>query len=261
MYIAGATSPLDVKLVEQGTDWLAWISAGASLATLGIVFATAVLAYRGLRDARQTRHGQLITELTRDWTQPAVVEAQSLHAKYAEAGIVSLVDRLFGPTTVKPTDDELRDWSKLVLVANSIEALGVLASEKAITPKVIYKMWGGAILTAWPAWDEAIRKLREYDRQPDTFEYFEMIARNMKCISDTRRTSRGTTLASRAPQADAGSEPGKDAQSYALPSDRLVSDVPNSSLLATGQRVRILVMLLALSAIARVFLRRHHPSN
>jgi hypothetical protein len=207
--------------VEQGTDWPAWISAGASLATLFIVLVSARFAYNALEDARRTRHAQLITELTRDWTQPAIVEAQRLHGRYAETGIVSLVDKLFGPTKEKPTDNELGDWSKLVQVANSIEALGVLASEEAITPEVIYKMWGGAILTAWPAWDEAIRKLREYDREPDTFEHFEKIAQDMKRISEKRRASRGaTTSASRAPRADAEAEPGKDAQqSHAPPSD------------------------------------------
>lgn len=202
---------LFVRLVEEGTDWPAWISAGASVATLLIIFVTAWLAYRGLRDARRTRHGQLITDLTRDWTQPPMVEAQSLHGKYAETGIVSLVENVFGPTSQEATDDELGDWSKLALVANFIEALGVLESERVISATVVYKMWGGAILSAWPAWDEAIEKLREYDDEPDTFEHFEKIANEMKRISEKRRASRGsTTSASRAPGADAEAAPGNN---------------------------------------------------
>jgi Domain of unknown function (DUF4760) len=211
---------ISVRVVDQGIDWTAWITAGASIVTAALVLGTAIVAYRALEDAKRTRHAQLITELTRDWTHSVVVEAQSVHAKYAETGIVSLVERLFGPTKVKPTDDELSDWSKIVVVANSIEALGVLASEEAITPETIYKMWGGAILTAWPAWDEAITKLREYDREPDTFEYFEKIAQDMKRISEERRAARGVaTSASRDPQADAEAEPGKNDQSSAPPSD------------------------------------------
>jgi hypothetical protein len=146
-----------------------------------------MLAFRGLRDARQTRHGQSITELMREWTEPTVVDAIALHGKYTEREIIELVNKMFGPSEERAKDEELLDGGKLILVANMIETLGVLASEKAITAEVIYKMWGGAILSAWPKWDDAIRNLREYDKQPDTFEHFEWIASEMKRVQRDRR--------------------------------------------------------------------------
>lgn len=125
------TAPM--RLVNQGTDWPAWVSARAAVATLVVVIVTAWLAFRGLRDARQTRHGQLITELMREWTEPTVVDAIALHGKYTEREIIELVNKMFGPSEERAKDEELLDGGKLILVANMIETLGVLASEKAIT--------------------------------------------------------------------------------------------------------------------------------
>jgi hypothetical protein len=176
-------------MADQGTDWPAWISALAAAATLIVVVVTASVALRGLRDARQTRHGQLVTELMRDWTEPNMVEAIKLHGQYAEPKIVQLIDTIWGPAKRTPTEDEQRDYAKLILVANMIEALGVLASEKAITPEAIYKMWGGAILSAWPKWDTAINNLRIYDKEPDTFIHFESLAAEIRRISAERKAA------------------------------------------------------------------------
>ena len=52
-------SALHVKLVEQGIDWPAWISACAAVVTLLVVAITAGFALVGLWDARRTRHAQL----------------------------------------------------------------------------------------------------------------------------------------------------------------------------------------------------------
>ena len=136
------------------SDEASRISAGAAVLTLGVVIVTAWFALSGLRDARRTRHGQLVIEAMRDWTSPDATQAHALHAAYPERKIIELVDKMFKPG-LQATDDERADWEKLSLVANLIEALGVLCSERAITPEVVYKMWGGAILSAWPKWDEA----------------------------------------------------------------------------------------------------------
>lgn len=189
------SAPVPVRVADAGIDWPAWISAGAAMLTLIIVGFTAGFALVGLWDARRTRHAQLITEIMRAWTDPAAVEAHALHGKFTEQDIISLVDRVFAPgNTAAPND--LSDWSKLTRVANLIESLGVLVSEAAITPEVVYKMWGGAILTAWPKWDKAVTKLREYDGEPDTFVYFEEISLAIRGISEDRRQARasaGTT--------------------------------------------------------------------
>jgi hypothetical protein len=186
-----------------------------------------------------------------------VVEAHNLHAKYTEPQIVALVDKIFGPAgpaTARPTDQELADWGKLVRVANLIEALGVIASEKAITPQVIYKMWGGAILSAWPAWDTAVHRLREYDREPDTFHHFEWISLEIKRISEDRKESRpqATSSVRRAPQAGAAAEPGTT--SSALPP--FGSGMPNRSASGLPGVVKFAAALVALLLFRRWLRRR-----
>jgi hypothetical protein len=103
---------LPVKLVDTGINWPAWIAAISSLLTLGIVAYTAWVAYGALEDARQTRHGQLITEISRQWSEPAAVESIRLHPEWSAETLADLVERLFGPADEKRTDE--RDWSRLV---------------------------------------------------------------------------------------------------------------------------------------------------
>lgn len=190
-----------VRIVSEGIDWPAWIAAVVTLITLIVVIVTARFAYRGLQDARHTRHGQLVTELSRQWLEPAAVEARALYGKgkYNAAAITALVERLFDPEKSASSKDR-DDWAKLGLWANQIEALGVLASEKAITSEVVYKMWGGVILTSWPAWEAAIMRLRDQDEEPDTFQYFEEIYREMERISQSaQKSAPGLPLLLRAP--------------------------------------------------------------
>jgi hypothetical protein len=174
------------RLADHGVDWPAWVSAGATVATCLVIGLTAFFAWRALRDARLTRHGLLITEIMRDWTQPTVIEANHLHSSYGGTKIAELVKIMFAPGE-EPEQKDIDDWAQLALVANLIETLGVLASEKAVTAEVVYKMWGGAILTAWPKWEEAIGLLRKYDNEPDTFIYFEAIATDIRRIRDEHR--------------------------------------------------------------------------
>jgi Domain of unknown function (DUF4760) len=203
-----------VELVNEGTDWAAWIAAGATALTALVVFVTAIAALMALGDAKRTRHGLLITEIEREWTAAGVVDSRMLSGEYSEKGIVALIDKLFGPGDEKPTEKELADFSTLALVPNLIESMGVLVSEEAITNEVVYKMWGGPILSAWDTWQDAITKLREHDGQPDTFEYFEALARAMRKINEERkqRKASGGPAASSGPRVAVGSEPGTNAQ-------------------------------------------------
>jgi hypothetical protein len=205
---------LPVRLVDEGIDWPAWI-------TLGVIIATAAVALFAVIDARRTRHGQLLIELQREWTEPEMVDAMKLYGTYSDReGIANLVDQIFSPDAPKPPNPELLDdWGKLSRWANLAEAMGVMTSEKAITPKLVYKMWGGGILSAWPRWEKAIPKLQDYNNEPDTYVHFQRIAGEMRRISPSgRRGERrasppdSTTSASSGPLAQGGEEPGRSAQ-------------------------------------------------
>jgi hypothetical protein len=183
---------IPVRLVDEGIDWPAWD--WPAWITLGVVLVTAVLALLALVDARRTRHGQLVVEILRDWSTREAEEAHALHGELTEDKLVALTDRLFKPPRTRPSTEELEKdlttWNQLVRLANLVEALGVLASEKAIASKTVYKMWGGPILEAWPKWDEAVKRLRRYVEEPDQFQYFEEIAVKMRRISRKRKRRR-----------------------------------------------------------------------
>jgi hypothetical protein len=186
----GGDEPLPVKLVDHGIDWAAWAGVATSVLTAAIVLWTARVALQGLKDAKTTRHGQLVIELSRQWAEPAVVESIRLTPEFDARQLKALVDRLFGP------EDEERDdpvhWSKLAVWANLIESMGVLVSEGTITYQLVYKMWGGGILKAWASWEDAVLRLREIDQLPDTFVYFEDLARNMERMTAASRMSTNT---------------------------------------------------------------------
>jgi hypothetical protein len=217
-----------------------------------IVLVTAIVALRALRDARSTRHGLLITEIMRQWADPVIVESIRFHPEYPSDKLAALVDRLHGPADELPTDED--DWSRLVVWANLIEAMGVLASVHAITEDVIYEMWGGGILKAWGSWERAVFKIREYDGQPETFLHFQELARAVQGINRSRlERAIASEYASRAA---AAAEPGKDVQqSSAPPPSSLAGDVPNRSASGTRRGLRLLMMLIVLSAIGRRVMR------
>ncbi|MDQ3857479.1 MAG: DUF4760 domain-containing protein [Actinomycetota bacterium] len=251
-----AARSIPVRIVDEGIDWPAWISALASLLTLIVVALTAVAAYGALRDARRTRHGELITELSRQWSDPAVVQSIRLHGEYSAASLDALVERLFGPADEKPQDEG--DWSKLAVWANLVESMGVLVSEGAITNETVYKMWGGGIMRAWSLWEPAVLRLREIEKQPDTFQYFEKIGGAMLSIA-RQRTSAGEEVQAAtsnreasASHAVAAAAPEKSVHaSSAPPSRSFAADVPNSSPSVTRRRFRLVVALIVLSTIAR----------
>ncbi|MGH2845072.1 MAG: DUF4760 domain-containing protein [Thermoleophilaceae bacterium] len=206
---------IDVRLVGEGTDWAGWI-------TLGIIVVSAIVAFLALLDARRTRHGQLVIEALRDWSTPEAEESHALHGQLTEETLVALTDRLFKTPAPRIAGEDhaedLKTWNQAVRVANLIEALGVLVSTRALTSKVVYKMWGGAILEAWPKWDKAVKLLRHHENQPDQFQYLEEISLEMQRISRKRKRKLATTSSDpRDPQAAEEWDLGRNAHSSLPP--------------------------------------------
>jgi len=213
--VAIATSVAAVALLirlspGKGPEWPPWISALTDVATFLVVLVSAGFALSGFYDSRRTRYGQLITELQRQWTEPALVESIKLNAQYDAAKLQTFIAMMFGPDA-SPTDEEREDWSKLARLANLIESMGVLSSERALTHDVIYRMWGGQIMETWKRWEPAVVDLRDYDGEPDTFEYFQEVALAMRRIAAARKTAREAAAAASATSSAAVAGPGTNA--------------------------------------------------
>lgn len=156
-------------------DWTATTTAASTAFTTLIVAVTAYVVYRQLKDARRTRHGELLTDLSRRWDEPLIVRSQVLYGRYTEEGIVKLVDKVYG--TGGASEEELTDYFTLVALPNLIEALYVMANEGAISLEVIDQMWGAAIISAWADWGKPVSELRRLlTEAPDTYSNFENLA-------------------------------------------------------------------------------------
>lgn len=176
--------PVDVSIVDQGRDAYDVIVSVLTLligaATVGVVVATAVIAWRALDDVKKTRHAQLMLSMREQWTQPTMVDAMELYGKYDNAAIQDLVRSLFLEEETG-TDAELDTYHKLVSWPNLIEVVGVLWSEGAISTEAVYKMWGGSILRIWQAWEPTLPQLRKIpDVPPGALTHFQALARALE---------------------------------------------------------------------------------
>jgi hypothetical protein len=186
-----------------GPTWADEATAIATGVTALILLATAFFALRGVEDARRTRHGQLVIDLTAHWDQPAVGAAQDLHLELGKGGILALIKRVFEIQSKDeaPTDEEkaeLETYGHLLALPDLIDLIGVLESEGVISAQVVHKMWGPLILSAWEAWGAAkegggLTELRSHYQQyaDETYAYFESLAKKMEALEQRRLPSTG----------------------------------------------------------------------
>jgi hypothetical protein len=198
-------------------DWPAWITAFGTLGGAVVLAITARYAYKSanaalnaLDDARNTRHAQLLTDLSRRWDEPLIVRSRKLFGEYARTGrLIDLVDYMYeAPTPGTPwyrafvdrikhgesrpgSEEKLDDFYALTAWPNLIETIGVLESERAIDGSVVYKMWGSGIIAAWSGWCDAIERIRDYvDQDRDTtYAHFQRLAGKMAGLRAADRRS------------------------------------------------------------------------
>jgi len=158
----------------------AWITAGATVGGTLILLATAILALRSLADAKRTRHGQLVVELSRRWEAPELRATLQEYGRIQNAGITQLIDKLFGGQQTASKQD-LDDFNTLAAYPNLIDTIGVLESEGVIDSRLIRKLWGPLIVSQWRGWEQAVDHVRKYDNQDAeaTYRYFESLAKEM----------------------------------------------------------------------------------
>ncbi len=198
------TFVVQVKL-DQGTDWAAWVAAIASALTFGFVAVTAWLAWRGLRDARRTRHGQLIVEVSGLWDDQRVISSSRHFRSWGSDKTTQLVETLWAPgreTRYDLESDEgladyetdLEDWYDLSIYPNLIDAIGVLSAEEALTVAVVDRMWGSNIIDAWARWKQPVVRLRELVDDTEVWWAFEDVAERLTSYRETLKLTRRARL-------------------------------------------------------------------
>lgn len=175
----------DARLIQHealGT-WL------IGLATVALVIGV-IFAWWAVKDARQTRHVQLLADFSQRWESDELADADRFAREFGPEGLAQLRDRLYGPNAIDPRagGEELEkyganlvDWFRVIKWPNLLEAVGVMANAGAIPTRLVYRMWGGTIIDAWRRdWEHAAKANRAHLKDPEVFRYFEWLVRQME---------------------------------------------------------------------------------
>jgi hypothetical protein len=162
--------------LDRWVDHVNWDSVALVATGVGtlVLAGGVILAVFGLWDAKKTRHGNLLTDLSRRWDDPLTMESLMLFSEHGPQGVTELAERTYKGASVDKGDLEL--FYDLNRWPNLIETIGVLWDEGVLDIRVIYKMWGPQILAGWLVWEEPVKKLRELDTYPITYRFFQRLA-------------------------------------------------------------------------------------
>jgi hypothetical protein len=180
-------------------DWATKTTAISSIVLAG----AALFALESLSDAKKTRHGQIVADLSRRWDDRVVLESVELFRVWAAGGAIKLIDTLWGKDFKEPTSEKEREkytkdlatWYQLSIYPNLIETIGVFVERDVITDEVVYMMWGPPIDAAWKEWRQPVKHLRQVTDDDSVWQWFEDIGLKMssraaqaRADAETRRT-------------------------------------------------------------------------
>jgi hypothetical protein len=168
-----------IRIVDGSTDWAAWITAVSTV----VLAVFAVGAIYGIIDARRTRHAQIIVDFSRRWDEADVNESFKVYRELGKDGVLDLARKMYPiPKGTPPTatSEEVDQFFRAAINANVIESAGVLRSSKAVSAKVLYKMWGGTITLGWEEWKPTAQHLRQFEGHTGAFRYFEELANKVE---------------------------------------------------------------------------------
>ncbi|MFY9579560.1 MAG: hypothetical protein WAQ33_09570 [Gaiellaceae bacterium] len=121
-----------------------------------------------------------------------MLEARILAREYGSPGTLKPVEALWGPLVTKPNPADVEDWYKISVFPNLMETLGVYVSDGLISEELVYKLWGGAIVSAWQQWANPIYRLRILSKTQEVWVYFEYLNARMAALLEADRAGRGS---------------------------------------------------------------------
>jgi hypothetical protein len=162
-------------------EWLTFFIGIGTFASAVFIGATAVLARGALADAKRTRHGQVVVELARQWSDPPMLESRLRFAEISNAELLALAQRMFGGATAAPGPDAKR-YFELTRLPDLIETIAALESEGVVSTRLIHKLWGPVIVSQWLGWRDAIFEMRKHGEQDaeGAYLYFQRLAAAMR---------------------------------------------------------------------------------
>jgi hypothetical protein len=232
----------------DGTDWVA-VATAVATAALALAGWIALIS---LKDARRTRHAAIIADLSRRWDEPRATAARRRTGDYEPAALRDLVLRIYRPDPSSTEAERLADVEELFRLGrwlNVLETVGVLYTEKALSDKVIFKLWAGQLVSAWAKWEPTILTMRDLERRPGIYENFEKLENRMRqLLAKELRRERSSRGGHRA-DSERSEGAGYSARSSSA------SPVPDNTDKTKSRALRSLTLLLSLSAVVMVYRR------
>jgi len=189
---------ISVRLVDEGTDWLAWIGAVSGVVLVG----AAIYALRQLGEMRSDRHVQIMLEFARRWETAEMTQALQDSRDYTPEGLADLV--VAARTGPKGDPTRAAAEKKLIVlmrVPNYFEDAAFIARKERMEPELIEDYLGGVAIDEWSTWEVAVEKLQEKD--PRMYEEFKRLAKEDKAaeLRAERQEQRSATAAPNDPGA------------------------------------------------------------
>jgi hypothetical protein len=166
-----------MALAVLGWSSETWLAL-STFATAVVLLGTALAGMSSLWDARRTRHATLMADLARRWSEPSELESRILFGEYGRENLSELIERIYGER--RPSSEDFDAFWKLSAFPMLIEQIGVLRAERAISARVVYRMWGAQIVAAWVVWRDPIARMRELEGRTGLYAAFENLAREMQ---------------------------------------------------------------------------------
>lgn len=143
-------------LIATAPNWAEALTGIGSVLAGASFFVGAIgvlLTWNQLRDARQDRHVEILTELARRWDEPRLTEPRVALLKRDNQEHAAYVKKCLD----HPTSGDLET---LLRVPNFFEEMAVLVLSGAIDKRLLGQVWSTLILTYWAYWQLSIEELR-----------------------------------------------------------------------------------------------------
>lgn len=165
-----------------GQHTAVWLTALGTLVLAGAAV-TALVGLRSLRDARRTRHAELLADLSRRWDEPLAAESRLISGEYDSRALLDLLGRIYDPPSWLTDGERRRDsetYLNLLAALNLMETIAALWAERTLGAGVIFRLWGTTFVEVWDRWFPAIEYMRTWEEDPGVYDNFENLVRVMR---------------------------------------------------------------------------------
>lgn len=152
--------------------WTDIVIAVAAGLTAVILLAAALYARNEIKCIERAREAQLLTDLSRRWSEELLRESREAAEKYKNGSQLRQALR-----NLKKNND--KEYYILLRLPDFFEDLGLLVSSECFSRKLANELFGTAIKYHYNRYELAIKYLRKKYKDKTIYEFFEDLATNV----------------------------------------------------------------------------------